>query len=505
MSTESRSIPLAPSKFKLLKPVLFLSQIKHLLLSNGNMLNLIFLSPVLLGNWTALARAGDSMSMPIHYALAVMIFVAIWLSLQVSAYAGVMMMLAYLTIMGGLRRDLIPITGYVSNDPITLIGTLVSIILIIRLSLQGRLPSDTDLIKKIRYLLVLMFIAIFNPLQGNIQVGLGGVIFYMTPLLWFMWSNVSVSRDDLLKAINIFIALSILTAFKGIYQQFVGFSDAEIFWAKVSGGTQFLSLRATRPFGFCPSFSEYVHVIVIACSLCWVNFLNRKYLYLLPFFFLFIVVFLSSSRGGVINVLLAITVLWSIQGASYRSWWPRLAIALVVALVGLFLGIEQIKEVQSDDRTADFIDHQVKGLQDPLGKQSTGGSHLSLIFGGIVAGIKTPMGFGLGMGTLSASKFSDSRNVIGTEFDISNMFVSLGVIGGGLYIVIIISLIVRLMKYWHDYRDKLVLFALGIVFNQFGNMMTGSHYLPTIFLWLTLGCMDRIIQKRRSEKNYIVA
>ena len=119
--------------------------------------------------------------------------------------------------------------------------------------------------------------------------------------------------------------------------------------------------------------------------------------------------------------MLSITVLWSIQGQSYKTWWPRLSIALVVAIVGLFIGIEQIKEVQSNDRSSDFITHQVQGLQDPLGKKSTGNDHINLIVGGIASGFKTPTGYGLGVGTLSAAKFSDSKNQMGTEFDISNI------------------------------------------------------------------------------------
>lgn len=463
-------------------------------------LNLLLFSPLLMGGWTNYSQAGDSLSAPVHYGLAVVIFVMIWASMEMASSVGIVAMVCYLCFMGFVRRELIPSTGYLNNDPLTLISLFVSAVYFLRLLLRQKVPRDTVGARLVLYLLGLMFLEIFNPLQGGLQVGLGGIIFYMVPFFWYFIGKVCGNRPLIVRVVTVFIILSVLAAFRGLYQTFFGLSDHENYWATITGATQSVTVRARRVFSFFLSFSEYVHVLCIGAALCWAYFLNRRFVFLVPFLALFLTVFLSSSRGGVISIFFVMVVLWAVQGRTYRSWMPRLVLALVLGVVGLTLGVEQVKDVQVGNAQAeDFVNHQLVGLSDPLGKKSTGVGHLSMALEGVVSGFRVPMGTGLGSTTLAGAKFA-STAAGSTEIDVSNLFVSLGFVGGFLYIAVCVSMLITILRYWHDYRDGLALAVVAVMFVEYGQWLSGAHYLPSMFLWLSLGMLDRVIAVRRLQE-----
>lgn len=462
-------------------------------------LNLLLFSPLLMGGWTNYSREGDSLSVPVHYGLAVVIFVMIWASMEVASSIGIITMVCYLAFMGLIRRELIPTTGYLNNDPLTLISLFVSAVFFLRLLIRRQIPRDTITARLVAFLLGFMLLEVFNPYQGGLQVGLGGMIFYMVPFFWFFIGKTFGSRSLIVKVVSAFIILSVLASLKGIYQTFIGFSDPENYWAEITHATQSITTRSRRVFSFFLSFSEYVHVLSMGAVLCWAYFLNRRFVFLVPFLLLFATVFLSSSRGSVVSVLLGMVVLWAVQGRTYRSWAPRLVLAVVLAVVGLTLGVEQIRDVKVGNAQAeDLLKHQVT-LGDPLGKESTGSGHVNMAFGGIISGFRVPMGTGLGSTTLAGAKFAESTGG-STEVDISNLFVSLGFVGGFLYIGVCLSILKAVLKYWHDYRDGLALAVIAIMFVEYGQWLSGAHYLPSMFLWLALGMLDRVIAFRRSQE-----
>ncbi|WP_395094990.1 hypothetical protein [Armatimonas sp.] len=452
--------------------------------------NLALMSPVLMGSFSELARAGDSMSLPIHYCIAILVFVMIWASLEFSATIGVVAMFVYLVLLGAIRRGLIPSTGYISNDPITLVSVLVGGVFFLRMVLMRKIPRHTPVARLISVLIILMILEIFNPLQGGIAVGIGGAVFKLTPLFWYYVGINKGSRSVAKKVFIVFIILGIFETFIGL-RQTAGLTEVEKFWTLVNrGATQAVSRDVFRSFGTLLSFSEYVTILNMGVALCWVAILRRRYVYLIPFTILAGALVLSSSRGGVINLFLMMVVVWAVQAKSYRAWIPRLVVAIVIAFWGLTLGIEKAKEIDVDDRTAVLLNHQIRGLSDPLGSNSTGGSHISLIGNGILRGFLTPTGMGLGTGTIAATKFGTGQTA--TEADFSDMFVSLGFIGGILYILICFRICVTIGRYWHDARDYIALSVIALMTVCQGNWLAGAHYSQSMILWFLIGTMDRV-------------
>ncbi len=465
--------------------------------------NLALMSPILMGSFSELARAGDSMSLPIHYCIAALVFVIIWASLEFSATIGVVVMLSYLVLLGLIRRELIPSTGYISNDPITLVSFFVGGMFFLRMVLMRKIPRNTPVARLILPLVILMILEIFNPLQGGIAVGIGGAIFRLTPLFWY-FIGFSKGNRSLSKVVFIFIvAIGVFESFVGL-RQTVGLNEIEKFWILISrGSSQALTQSVYRCFGTLLSFSEYVFILNMGAALCWVAFLRRRYIYIIPFTILGWALVLSSSRGGVVSLFLMMVVVWAIQARNYRAWIPRLVIAIVIAIWGLTLGIEKAKEVEADDRTAVFLNHQIKGLSDPLGKESTGGSHVSLVTNGILRGFLTPTGIGLGVGTVASSKFGAGQ--VSAEADFADMFMALGFIGGILYILICFRICVTMGMYWHDTRDHLALSIIALMAVCQGNWLAGAHYAQTMILWFLIGTMDRVnLQYRQSMAKEFV-
>jgi hypothetical protein len=455
--------------------------------------NFLLMSPILMGSFSELARAGDSLSLPVHYALAILIFAIIWATLEFSVSIGAVIMLIYLADMGWIRRALIPSTGYISNDPITLISTFISLLFFLRLVVLRKVPVDTAISKTLVPLVVIMFLEVINPLQGGIAVGLSGLIFRLGPLLWYYLGKLRGSRKMASLLFFVMVLVSVFEIIIGNRQWFGGFSEVEKFWIASGGGTQSAGKGYFRPFGTFLSFSEYVVIIVIGAGLCWVSFLQKKYIYLIPFVALFVTLFVSSSRGGMVSIFLVMVVIWAIQGRSYRAWLPRLAFAVVIALWGISFGLEKVKAVEVDDKTQILVSHQIKGLSDPLGKNSTGGIHVSLITAGVLQGFRTPIGLGLGAGTIGASKFGSGGG--SSEMDVSDMFASLGFIGGILYVILCIRIFVSISKYWHDSRDVLALSAFALMTACNGRWSSGGHYAQSMFLWLIIGIMDKVISE----------
>ncbi|WP_395145244.1 hypothetical protein [Armatimonas sp.] len=465
--------------------------------------NLALMSPILMGSFSELARAGDSMSLPIHYCIAVLVFVIIWASLEFSATIGVVGMFVYLVLLGAIRRELIPSTGYISNDPITLVSFFVGGLFFLRMVLMRKIPRHTPVVRLVSIIVIMMILEIFNPFQGGIAVGMGGAIFKLTPLFWYY---IGIQKGSRSVAKVIFVVLVMF----GIFETFIGLrqnaslTEIEKFWVLISrGSSQALATNIYRSFGTLLSFSEYVFILNMGAALCWVAFLRRRYVYIIPFTIIGGALVLSSSRGGVISLFLMMVVIWAIQARSYRAWIPRLVIAVVIAVWGLTLGVEKAKVVDVDDRTAVFLNHQIKGLSDPLGKGSTGGSHVSLVTGGILRGFLTPIGMGLGVGTIASSKFGVGQQ--SSEADFADMFMALGFIGGILYILICFRICVTMGMYWHDTRDHLALSVIALMAVCQGNWLAGSHYAQSMILWFLIGTMDRLnFEYRQSVANELV-
>lgn len=406
-----------------------------------------------------------------------------------SPAVGISGMIAYLAIIGGARRWLMPLVGYAAMDPLLLVNAGVVGLFFATLLVKKQLPHDTRSARLVLWLLGIMALQIVNPLQGSIAVGVAGCLFYMVPLLWFYVGRLYGTRPVQRSVLGVIVGVGMLAALYGLYQQWFGFSAGEIEWLKMTNMGMGMGITSStlRVFSFFTSFAEYVAFVCIAAITCWAAFLRGNRFALVLFLFLLSAIFLSSSRGGVVNTLFGIVLLWAIQGGTVRVWLPRLVLATVIGVAGLFWSLQAIETASFGGPAEDLLGHQTQ-LLDPFSKASTGDDHAALLGLGIMSGFKNPLGQGLGATTLASGKFGGSN--VGTEVDISNLFTSLGAIGGIIYLLLMISTARTAVKQWLLLRDFPSLAVIGILAVTLGQWLNGGHYAAAMTVWFLIGGLE---------------
>ena len=114
-----------------------------------------------------------------------------------------------------------------------------------------------------------------------------------------------------------------------------------------------------------------------------------------------------------------------------------------------------------------------------------------MVGNGILEGFKNPVGRGLGATTIAAGKF-DGTNGGSTEMDISNMFASLGFIGGFLYAGIIGMTLFKAFRFWHLTRTTAALCILAVLLLNVGQWINGQLYAAVFIIWVSIGVLDRM-------------
>jgi hypothetical protein len=413
--------------------------------------------------------------------------------LNLSPAAGIPATLFYLGSMGALRRYIIPILGYASYDPFLVVAPIVvTLMFLIRISRRD-IPRDTPLSKAMAALLFIMFLEIFNPLQGGLATGITGALFYIVPMLWFYvgrsFGTPVVVRNLLLTAAFIGVA----TAGYGLYQQFVGFTDIEKEWIAITKNDrgQYLAEGTMRVFSTFSSFAEYVMFAVACTTICLAYAMRKNRLMFLPLAFLFLAVVLSSSRGALLTATGGCAFVWAILGNQPRLWIPRIAVAVVIGISALFIGLSNVKTEALDDTSRIILQHQQNGILGAADKQaSTGSGHLRQSLNGIMRGFQNPLGYGLGVTTVASGKTGGEQ--IASESDIGDTFIACGFIGGLIYAFIIGYSAWLTTQVWHRYRDVVWLAAFGVLMSTIGFWVSGARYALPMMVWFLIGSADRI-------------
>lgn len=429
-----------------------------------------------------------------HSLLALGVFGLLLGLLLYAPYQGVLAVLIYLSILGGLRRWMIPLVGWTGFDSLVLVGPVLGFLAAMDIARKGLLARGTWLSRLLFWLLLVMTAQILNPRQGGLAVGLGGALFYIAPLLWFYVGN-ALGPLAMRGLFRVAIGISLIAAVYGLYQTFYGLFPVEQEWVRLIGeenyNALFIDNGVVRAFAFFTSSEEYAQFLGIGVVLLWAAFLKGQRLALVPVPLLAVAIFLESSRGTVVTALFACTMLWAAQGKTMRSWLPRGAIAAAIAVGGLVWSMGQVQHHSFDSGLQTAAQHQAEGLLHPLDSQhSTASTHYGMLTGGFSRGFSSPLGEGLGATTLAGSKFGDSG--ANTEVDLSNMFVSLGFVGGLLYAAVMGIIVALAFRYWHRTRTLDALRTLGILALLLGQWLNGGYYATAMFVWLCIGAMHRV-------------
>ena len=430
--------------------------------------------------------------------LAVILTALFFALLRARVGLAIPLVLSYLAVIGGVRRWLIPIIGYAGNDPLLLVVPAVLVAMAMTLRIQNGVTQSSRLTKLTLWLLGLMLLQAFNPLQGEIAVGMGGIVFYVIPLLWFFVGRQCATIGGTRLLLRTIVVIGILAASYGLYQTWIGFNTGELAWLnemKSKGSYQALSVGVIRAFSFFTSASEYACFLAITFIVLWAAFLQGSWTSLVPLPLIGLALFLESSRGIIVLTLFASSVIWAVQGRSRPVWIARGIVALVVGFGGFGWSISQLEDQEFDERIDPLIGHQMEGFADPFGEDSTAPGHADRVQNGIWYGITHPWGAGLGATTIAAGKFGGTD--LGTEGDLSNLFVSLGIVGGLLYAAVIFMALKTALEFWRLTRHWISLSILGILVVQILNWLNTSQYSTVMLIWFLLGSMEGILSQLR--------
>ena len=100
--------------------------------------------------------------------------------------------------------------------------------------------------------------------------------------------------------------------------------------------------------------------------------------------------------------------------------------------------------------------------------KSSGIGHIEAGIDGILRGLANPLGSGLGSTTMAAGKFGSVGG--STEIDISDAFESMGIVGGFIYIVIVLSVLTGIIREWRRARSPTTLAVLAVLLVMFGTL-----------------------------------
>jgi hypothetical protein len=209
-----------------------------------------------------------------------------------------------------------------------------------------------------------------------------------------------------------------------------------------------------------------------------------------------VALFLDSSRGAVVLAFFALLLV-----AGMRTGSGRLTCAIVALGVGGMLAVNHAigasLTTSAKHSGNALLAHQLGGLTDPLNPdQSTLILHEQIVVNGMLDSFSHPLGLGTGATSLAAGRGSASVHSGSTEIDASNAFVSLGIVGGFLFLAIIGVTFRRVGALCLRNRDRATLALMGVLVVSLGQWLNGGYYAISPLLWLLVGWSNRVWLER---------
>jgi hypothetical protein len=404
--------------------------------------------------------------------------------------------LLFLVLVAFIRRVLIADAGFTSNDPLLLVGPVVALSLMYRVYVvEGRRNHDR-LFQLMVALLALAVVEVFNPFAiGGLLAAAGGLLFVGVPMLWFFVGRELCDRRSVVVVLYGTIGLACLVALYGLLQtRFGSVPSWDRAWVQVNGyGSLFVGDRVTsnlrRPFGTFSSNQEYAAFLSIALTFVAALVLRRRYAVAVVAPLLVLALFLAGGRGYMVTTVLAGVILLAVM---MRQWLAGVLVVIVGVLCAYAAAATFGPRI---DRAAGLtgdaiVERNVSGILNPLDpNKSTVILHWDNIVRGFRDGITHPAGRGTGA-TSIATTLTDSENV-DTENDIANAFVNLGLVGGLLYVAIIVLVFRGVLARYVRERDVPALAVVGLLVVTLGQWLNGGLYAVAPLFWFLAGWATR--------------
>lgn len=447
------------------------------------------LYPLALGLGASLALAQLHVSMrlllTVGASLAAGLAVFLWPSVTVVA------IMAWLPILGLVRRMLIPVAGWSTNDPLLLIGPLIVLLYCAQHNVYRR---PWNLLTSLMVIVLgICIVEALSPLGAGIRANMVGSLFITMPLLWYFVGR-TVHRtavEWILRALP-FAAVPLLAY--GMHQVFLGFLPWDQSWLDIAQSSYGALGLGTfiRPFGTFPSSAEYESFLLCATVVSFGMCFRTRGLLRLAYPVLGLAywtgAFFAGSRTGMVTCVAAVGTLWAYRADAGRTLRLVMVAAAVLAGYLVFLHGHQYSvptSAASSSAESVIVGHQLQGLSQPFNnKTSTLPGHLHMLLLGIGAGLHHPLGEGIGIITLAGSHFGSSS--MSSEMDVTNMFVAGGVLGGMAYGVTFFAILVGAFR--RRGAHSLAEYVLpGVLLVTFGQWLNGGYYFVSSLVWLLVG------------------
>jgi hypothetical protein len=454
---------------------------------------------LLVGLWLLLITS------QIHLACALVFALPLLLLAVYDKESALMWTVVYLMLLGDIRRVVADIATPAAFDPLLLVVPVVTAVLVVPSLLSLKLKEPLS--KAVLALLVVMCAEVVNPKQGDLSIGLSGVFFYIVPVLWF-WIGRSLGSTALLHQIiyRVILPLGLAAGVLGLCQNFIGFLPYQQTWITAVGKvyTSLYVGSSVRAFGFSVSAAEYATLLEISIALAVAAYMasSRKWIGAVPIFATALI--LSGGRGLTIKLVVVLSALWVVRrgkklNAATLAGMAVLGVLSVASLSFLASQFTSTAEAGRHGGSAaqDALAHQLGGLAHPFDqKYSSAGLHSNMVLTGFTEGVMSPLGHGLGSTTFAARKFGSDSEQGSSELDFSDMFISLGVVGGVLYIAVAAFGIRAGLRYVGETPLRIGLPVLAILIATLGGWLIEGQYSTCTIVFFVLGSL--VHQENRS-------
>lgn len=392
--------------------------------------------------WFLLIRQGDIRLLMSGAMVGVLVVAAV-----VRPRGMMVLILASLPLLGLVRR-VFDVLAREPMDPLLAIVPVVTVALSLvafhtnRGSI-GRSFAESGLTRATSVLAAIFVLEIFNPLQGGVFVGLAGTLFLLVPLLWYFLGRTHFDEATVERVLGWTLVLGVACGFYGIWQSIFGFNAIDQAWI-YEREPVFQSLRVgrfVRSISTFPSPEEWSRYMMVSGTVAF-GFLASKSRWRALAGVCFAVsitsLLLCAIRVSVIGFLVSLGVLMVGGARSRTAAMARIAL-LVGALVAFLVIVPalSIEEMVASDRAMDsFFGHTSRGLRTPL-EEGSFQARLELWQKLMLDFVPShPLGMGLGGSTLGGARVSGGVYIITESFAVT-VFVAAGIIGGGLFLLVI--------------------------------------------------------------------
>jgi hypothetical protein len=419
---------------------------------------------------------------------------------------------------GFLRRAQYLFVGYSAQEPIHLVSPIVTLIAGMVLLRKHRLTQlwATPLAGWVTALAAILFLEIFNPLQGGLYVGLTGALFVLVPVVWFYFGQVA-SDKFIHKALRVVVVLGILCSLYGIYQLMFGYPRFEQYWIENTDFYNSIAVghvtRAVATFSNAEEWGRYTQlggIISLGLALS-AKELKARIGWLFATAASLGAVLISGQRTAVFGFTLGVMALLMLSARTPRVAILRVA-AVLLPLVLLFVLVkaptdDDVWSKDEDERVSAVLSHTQRGTLKPAEEDSL---QIRLEnWGYLITSVipYRPLGAGIGAGSLEDARENRDSELPPIDNFVLVMAISCGIPGALLFVWILVRathLSLRSVRAADtDDRNRTAnLIAAAIMPPLILNSVFGltfSIYSVAPLAWLLIGWISAQAARRRAE------